>query len=61
MITELDYYDGVIFKGYYPNSFKEIIKGGRYDSFTEYFGEKVSAIGFSVELDEIANIINTRR
>lgn len=56
MITELDYYDGIIFKGYYPNSFKDIISGGRYDSFTEDFGKKVPAIGFSLDLDELTEV-----
>ena len=39
MITELDYYDSLIFKRYLPNSYKAIINGGRYDSFTKMFGE----------------------
>lgn len=56
MITELDYYDGIIFKGYYPNSFKNIISGGRYDFFTIDFGQKVPAIGFSLDLDELAKV-----
>lgn len=56
MITELDYYDGIIFKGYFPNSFKDIISGGRYDAFTIDFGKKVPAIGFSLDLDELAEI-----
>lgn len=50
MVTELDYYDGLIFKGYYPNCYREIISGGRYDSLTKEFGKKVSAIGFSINL-----------
>ncbi len=58
MITELDYYDGVIFKGYYPNSHHEIISGGRYDSLTSLFGRKVPAIGFSIDLDELMRIVN---
>ena len=56
MVTELDYYDGIIFKGYYPNSFKDIISGGRYDSFTKDFGRLVSAIGFSLDLDELTEV-----
>lgn len=31
MITMLDYYEGIMFRGYYPNSYKEILSGGRYD------------------------------
>ncbi|WP_027626277.1 ATP phosphoribosyltransferase regulatory subunit [Clostridium lundense] len=53
MVTELDYYDGLIFKGYYPKCYREIISGGRYDSLTKEFGRKVSAIGFSVNLDSL--------
>lgn len=53
MITELDYYDGVIFKGYYPNSNDEILSGGRYDLLTELYGSRVPAIGFSVDLDKL--------
>lgn len=57
MVSELSYYDGIIFRGYVPNSNKEIIKGGRYDSFTRQYGYKIPAIGFSAELDELIKII----
>jgi ATP phosphoribosyltransferase regulatory subunit len=53
MVSELSYYDGIIFRGYIKGSYTEIIKGGRYDSFTEQFGVKIPAIGFTVELDEL--------
>ncbi|MGI5997705.1 MAG: ATP phosphoribosyltransferase regulatory subunit [Lutispora sp.] len=56
MITELDYYDGLIFKGYLPNSYKAIINGGRYDSFTKMFGNKVPAIGFCIDIDELTEM-----
>lgn len=57
MITVLDYYKGVIFRGYYPNSYKEIIGGGRYDSLTKVFGKEIPAIGFSINLDELMRVI----
>lgn len=53
MVSELGYYDGILFRGYIYGSNKEIIKGGRYDSFTEQYGYKIPSIGFSVELDEL--------
>ncbi|SHI96856.1 ATP phosphoribosyltransferase regulatory subunit [Lutispora thermophila] len=56
LITELDYYDGLIFKGYLPQSYKSIISGGRYDSFTGIFGKEVPAIGFSIDMDELTEI-----
>lgn len=56
LVTELDYYDGLVFKGYYKNSYKEIISGGRYDSLTKTFGQKISAVGFSIDLDELVKL-----
>ncbi|OEF99566.1 ATP phosphoribosyltransferase regulatory subunit [Vulcanibacillus modesticaldus] len=60
MITELDYYEGIIFKGFYPSSNSEIISGGRYDALTKIFGKKVPAIGFSVDLDELVRTFYVR-
>ena len=57
MIMEFSYYDGLIFKGYYPNYYKDIIWGGRYDGFTEKFGKGVPAIGFSLDIDELIGIV----
>lgn len=57
MIMEFSYYDGLIFKGYYPNHYKDIICGGRYDNFTEKFGNRVPAIGFSLDIDELTQIV----
>lgn len=57
MIMEFSYYDGLIFKGYYPNHYKDIICGGRYDRFTEKFGTKMPAIGFSLDIDELTEIV----
>ena len=56
MIAELDYYDGLMFKGYYPGYFKDALSGGRYDSFTKEYGKKIPAIGFSLDLDQVTNL-----
>lgn len=53
MVSELGYYDGIILRGYIEGSNKEIVKGGRYDSFTRQFGSGIPAIGFTLELDEL--------
>ena len=57
MIPDLDYYDGIIFKGYYFASSKKILSGGRYDRLTEKFGKRISAIGFSINMDEMTQLI----
>lgn len=50
MIPDLDYYDGIVFKGYCQGTSKKVISGGRYDKLTEMFGRNVSAVGFMVDL-----------
>lgn len=56
MVNDIDYYNGVIFKGYLRNSSKRILAGGQYDRAMEKLGRKAGAIGFALYLDEIARV-----
>lgn len=56
MIADLDYYDGIIFKGYCISVPTKIISGGRYDKLTERYGKKVPAIGFVIDMDLVTRI-----
>ncbi|OPL09614.1 MAG: hypothetical protein AVO33_06280 [delta proteobacterium ML8_F1] len=56
MMPDLDYYDGIIFKGYALNTPKKILSGGRYDRLTQRFGKTVSAIGFMLDMDLVTRI-----
>lgn len=51
MIPDLDYYDGIIFKGYCQDTSKKVLSGGRYDRLTQKFGTRVAAIGFMIDMD----------
>lgn len=51
MIPDLDYYDGIVFKGYCQGTSKKVISGGRYDKLTEKFGKKVPAVGFMMDMN----------
>lgn len=61
IINELDYYDGIIFKGYYDRLNKEVLRGGRYKVVSEDSEKTMDAIGFSIdtnawiECQEVAN------
>ncbi|MCC0627428.1 MULTISPECIES: ATP phosphoribosyltransferase regulatory subunit [unclassified Clostridioides] len=57
MVTMLDYYEGIMFRGYYPNSYKEILSGGRYDSLTKEYGKEIPAIGFTLSVDELMKYV----
>ncbi|MBR1796834.1 MAG: ATP phosphoribosyltransferase regulatory subunit [Clostridiales bacterium] len=46
----VDYYTGVIFKGYTYGVGFPIISGGRYDNTVEVFGRRMECVGFSLSL-----------
>lgn len=56
MIADLDYYDGIIFKGYCQGVPKKLLSGGRYDKSTKNMGLKVAAIGFMIDMDLVTRI-----
>lgn len=49
IINELDYYDGIVFKGYYDRLNKEVLRGGRYKVISEDSEKQMDAIGFSID------------
>ena len=53
MIQHLDYYTGVIFKGYIYEIGEEIVSGGRYDELIGNFGEMPPAVGLAVQVNQI--------
>lgn len=55
LINDLDYYTGVIFKGYIKGYGDSILSGGRYDKLTEYYGESIPATGFGISVDDLLN------
>ena len=56
MVADLDYYDGIIFKGYCISVPTKILSGGRYDKSTAKYGNKVPAIGFMIDMDLVTEI-----
>lgn len=58
MVSRLEYYTGIIFKGYTYGSGSTILGGGRYDTLIEKFGKKVPAIGFGINIHELLFAIN---
>lgn len=55
LIPELDYYSGLIMKGFVLSSPSPILIGGRYDSLTELFGKKIPACGFAIDIDALSS------
>lgn len=53
LINHLDYYSGVIFKGYMASHGEMILSGGRYDDLTQNYGKSIPATGFAINIDEL--------
>ncbi len=51
VIHDMNYYNGIVFKGFVPSIPTGILSGGQYDKLMEKMGKKASAIGFAVYLD----------
>ena len=47
-INDIDYYNGVVFKGYIEGSPRSVLAGGQYDRAMQIFGKDVDGIGFAV-------------
>ena len=51
LVNDMNYYNGIIFKGYIDGIPESILSGGRYDSLVHKMGKKQGAVGFAVYLD----------
>lgn len=57
----LDYYTGIIFKGYIENFGKPVLQGGRYDQLTANFGSSKPACGFGININYLVEIAGMRK
>jgi len=61
MVQSLNYYTGVIFKGFTYGVGFPIVKGGRYDGLVEKFGKKCPATGFSVRINMLMTALERQK
>ncbi|MBK5254148.1 MAG: ATP phosphoribosyltransferase regulatory subunit [Peptostreptococcaceae bacterium] len=53
IVNDLDYYNGIIFKGYIDGVPKAVLSGGRYDNLMHKLNKKQAAVGFALYLSYI--------
>ena len=56
IITDLSYYNGLVFKGSVQGIPSPVLSGGRYDKLVAKLGKKAGAIGFAVYLDALSRL-----
>jgi len=57
LVTDFDYYSGIIFKGYIKGMKTDIFRGGRYDLLTKEYGKEVPALGFSIDIQSLIEVV----
>lgn len=53
MVNDIDYYNGIVFRGYIRNLPGCVLAGGQYDKAMKLFGKDAGAVGFAIYLDEL--------
>ena len=53
MLSQYQYYTGIIFKAYTYGTGDYIVNGGRYDKLLVQFGKDAPAVGFGISVDEL--------
>lgn len=54
LVNRMDYYTGIVVKGYIEGCGDAVLSGGRYDKLLSEFGYDVPATGFAVNVDAVA-------
>lgn len=57
-VSKLQYYTGIIFKGYTYDVGDSVVDGGRYDNLLGTFSYDATAVGFAVKIDDLLNAIS---
>lgn len=61
MVSDYQYYTGIIFSGYTFGSGEPVIKGGRYDKLLNFFGKNAPSIGFAVVIDQLMAALSRQK
>lgn len=53
---DMDYYSGIVFRGFLKNLSAGVLSGGQYDKMVEKMGKKFGAMGFAIYLNELERL-----
>ena len=55
IVQTMEYYTGMVFKGYIAGIGEPVLSGGRYDRLLSGFGRSLPACGFALDVSDIAH------
>lgn len=61
MLSNFNYYTGIIFKAYTYGTGDAIVRGGRYDRLLSQFGKDTAAVGYAVYVDSLLFALSVQR
>ncbi len=61
VINDMNYYNGIVFKGFINTIPTGVLSGGQYDKLMQKMGRKSGAIGFAVYLDMLERFNETEK
>ena len=56
VVNDMNYYSGIVFRGFVDGIPEGILSGGRYDKLMQKMGRKAGAVGFAVYLDMLERL-----
>ena len=56
IISDMNYYNGIVFSGFIDGIFTKVLSGGRYDRLMHRMGKRAGAVGFALYLDLLEGI-----
>ncbi len=57
LVHQIDYYTGVVFRGYAEGAAEAVLSGGRYDNLLASFGAPAPATGFAADVDALGGCL----
>ena len=59
-VSDMNYYNGIVFKGYIAGISQSVLTGGQYDNLLYKMGRRSGAIGFAIYLDLLEDLPNEK-
>lgn len=57
LVHTIEYYTGIVFRGYGQGAAGNVLSGGRYDKLIGQFGAPMSATGFALDVEAVADCL----
>lgn len=61
IVNDMNYYNGIVFKGFISGICEGVLSGGQYDRLMEKMGRSCGAVGFAIYLDLLESLKTTAR